>query len=253
MSWESFDVVRFDLEPLQGHTRAAELKSDYNLLIIGPRGCNVKPTHRKSWAGNLLMWSDLTLSPSFKVKWGQLNLKVIITRLLLVLEVCNVKPTYRKSWAGNLLMWSDLTLSPSFKVKRGQPNLKVLITYLLLILQVCNVKPTYRKSCAGHLLMWSDLTLGPFFKVKRWFTDFGELSFRWIQISIGSPMRGSSYNILVNNQSLLCGRQSCVSPGEDQWWRVEPSAGYCGGCGKYVYLCETRRRWRHQAGVLLPL
>ena len=59
----------------------------------------MKPTCRKSWTGNLLMWSDLTLSPSSKVKRGQPNLKVIITRLLLVLEVCNVKPTDRKSWA----------------------------------------------------------------------------------------------------------------------------------------------------------
>ena len=47
------------------------------------------------------------------------NLKVVITRLLLVLEVCNVKPTYKKSWAANLLMWSDLTLGPCFKVKQG--------------------------------------------------------------------------------------------------------------------------------------
>ena len=37
-----------------------------------------------------------------------------------------------------------------------------------------------------------DLTFGPSFKVKRWFTGFGELSFRWIQICIGSPMRRSS-------------------------------------------------------------
>ena len=29
-----------------------------------------KPTYRKSWAGNLLVWSDLTLDPSFKVKRG---------------------------------------------------------------------------------------------------------------------------------------------------------------------------------------
>ena len=28
----------------------------------------MKPTYRKSWAGNLLMWSDLTLGHSFKVK-----------------------------------------------------------------------------------------------------------------------------------------------------------------------------------------
>ena len=26
-----------------------------------------KQTHRKLWAGNLLVWSDLTLGPSFKV------------------------------------------------------------------------------------------------------------------------------------------------------------------------------------------
>ena len=102
-----------------------------------------------------------------------------------------MKPPYRKSWARNLLMWSDLTLSPSFKVKRGQPNLNGFITRLLLILEVCNVKPTFRILWAGNLLML-DLTFGPSFKVKRWFTGFGELSFRWIQIYIGSPMRRSS-------------------------------------------------------------
>ena len=62
---------------------------------------------------------DLTLGPSFKVKRGQPNLKVLITRLLLVLEVWDGKPANRKSWAGNLLVWSDLILGPSFKVKRG--------------------------------------------------------------------------------------------------------------------------------------
>ena len=62
MGWESFGVVGFDLGPLlQGQTRIAKLK-------------------------------------------------VLITRLLLVLEVWDGKPTYRKSWAGNLLVWSDLTL-----------------------------------------------------------------------------------------------------------------------------------------------
>ena len=28
----------------------------------------MKPTYRRSWVGNLLMFSDLTLGPSFKVK-----------------------------------------------------------------------------------------------------------------------------------------------------------------------------------------
>ena len=68
MGWESSGVVGFDLGPLlQSQMRTAELKSAYNSLIIGPDG---KPTYRKSWAGNLLAWSDLTLGPSFKVKRG---------------------------------------------------------------------------------------------------------------------------------------------------------------------------------------
>ena len=54
------------------------------------------------------MWFNLTLSTSFKVKQGQPNLKGLITRLLLILEVCNVKPTCSILWAGNLLL-SDLT------------------------------------------------------------------------------------------------------------------------------------------------
>ena len=93
---------------IQGHPRSAKVthiadfKSAYISLIIGPRVCNVKPTYRNSCAANLLMRSDLTLDPSFKVKRGWPNLKVLITRLLSVLEVWDGKPTYRKSWAGNL-------------------------------------------------------------------------------------------------------------------------------------------------------
>ena len=86
-------------------------------LLLVLEACNVKPPVWKSWAGNLLRWSDLTLSPSFKVKRGQPNLKGFITRLLLILEVCSVKPICRILWAGNLLM-SDLTFGPSCKVKR---------------------------------------------------------------------------------------------------------------------------------------
>ena len=38
MGWESFDVARFDLEPLlQGQTRTAKLKMVYNSFIIDPR------------------------------------------------------------------------------------------------------------------------------------------------------------------------------------------------------------------------
>ena len=53
------------------------------------------------------------------------------------------------------------------------------------------MKRTCRILWAGNLLSY--LTFGPSFKVKRWFTGFGELSFRWIQICIGSPIRGSSF------------------------------------------------------------
>ena len=79
----------------------------------------MKPTYRKSCAANLLMLSDLTLDPSFKVKRGEPKLNVLITHLLSILEVWDGKATYRKSWAGNILVWSDLILDPSFKVKRG--------------------------------------------------------------------------------------------------------------------------------------
>ena len=79
MGLESSDVVRFDLGPrLQGQTRTAKFKSAYNSLIIDLKGCNEKPTYRKLWVGNLLMWSHLTLDPSFKVK-RQPNLKMLIT------------------------------------------------------------------------------------------------------------------------------------------------------------------------------
>ena len=59
------------------------------------------------------------LGPYLQGQMRIAKLKVLITRLLLVLEVWDGKATYRKSRAGNLLMWSDLTLDPSFKVIRG--------------------------------------------------------------------------------------------------------------------------------------
>ena len=71
MGWESFGVVRFDLGPLlQGQTRIAKLKVLITHLLLVVQVWDDKPTYRKSWAGNLLMWSDLTLNLSFKVKRG---------------------------------------------------------------------------------------------------------------------------------------------------------------------------------------
>ena len=36
MGWESFRVVRFDLQPLQGQMIIGKPKSAYNSVIIGP-------------------------------------------------------------------------------------------------------------------------------------------------------------------------------------------------------------------------
>ena len=64
MGRESFDMVTLDLGPLlQGQTRIAKLKSAYNSLILVIQVWDSKPTYRKYWAKNLLMWSDLTLDP----------------------------------------------------------------------------------------------------------------------------------------------------------------------------------------------
>ena len=69
MSWESSDVVTFDLGPLlQGQTRIAALKVALTHLLLVLEVCTVKPTCKKTWARNLLMCSDLALGPSFKVR-----------------------------------------------------------------------------------------------------------------------------------------------------------------------------------------
>ena len=81
-------------------------------LLLVLEVCDGILTYRKSWAGNLLVLSDLTLGLFFKVKQGQPNIKVLISGLLLILELWDGKPTCRKSCAGNLLVWSDLTFGP---------------------------------------------------------------------------------------------------------------------------------------------
>ena len=64
MSWESFDVLRFDRGPSfkvkRGYPNLVMLIA-HLLLVL--EVCNVNPTYRKSWVRNLLMWSDLTLVP----------------------------------------------------------------------------------------------------------------------------------------------------------------------------------------------
>ena len=113
MGWESVNMVRFDLGTLlQGQMRIAKHKSAY---IIGPRGWNENQpieNHELEFFGVV----GFHLGPLLQGQMRIAKLKMLTTRLLLVLEVSNGKPTYRKSWAGNLLVWSDLTWDPSFKV-----------------------------------------------------------------------------------------------------------------------------------------
>ena len=71
MGWESSGVVGYDLGPLlQSQTSIAKLKSALTFLCLVLEVWDGKPTYRKSWAGNLLVWSDFTLGPSFKVNRG---------------------------------------------------------------------------------------------------------------------------------------------------------------------------------------
>ena len=69
MGSESSDVVRFDLgHLLQGQMRIAKFKSAHNSPIIGPRGLQCETNLQEIMGCESLMWLDLTLGPSFKVK-----------------------------------------------------------------------------------------------------------------------------------------------------------------------------------------
>ena len=69
---ESFAGFRYDLEPLsQGQMWFFIPIMVYISLVIGRGGFGcVKTTYWKSCAPNLLVGSDLTLDPSFKVECG---------------------------------------------------------------------------------------------------------------------------------------------------------------------------------------
>ena len=60
-----------DFGPLiQGQKRITKLKSVFTHLLLVLEVWDGKPAYRKSLAGNLLVWTELTLDPSFKVKRG---------------------------------------------------------------------------------------------------------------------------------------------------------------------------------------
>ena len=76
-------MVRFDLRPLvQCQMRVAKLKVLITHLLLVQEVWDGKPTNRKSLAGNLLVWTDLTLGPCFKVKRGEPKLNVLIAHLI---------------------------------------------------------------------------------------------------------------------------------------------------------------------------
>ena len=78
-----------------------------------------KPSYRKSWAGNLLVWSDLTFGPLLQGQIRTAKPKSGYNSLIIGPRGLDGKPTYRKSWAGNDFVWLDLTLDPFFKVVQG--------------------------------------------------------------------------------------------------------------------------------------
>ena len=81
-------------------------------------------------------------------------------------------------------------LEPLLQGQTGTAKLKRV--YNSFIIDPRGLKCETKILWAGNLLM-SDLTFGPSCEVKRWFTGFGELSFQWIQICIGSLMPRFSY------------------------------------------------------------
>ena len=84
MGWESFGVVGFDLGPLLlGQTKIAKLKVPINHLLLVLEVWYGKPSYRKSWAGNLLVWSDLTFGPLLQGQIRTAKLKSAYNSLII--------------------------------------------------------------------------------------------------------------------------------------------------------------------------
>ena len=78
---------------------------------------------RNHWLG-IYWFGQFDLGPLLPGQTKIAKLKVLITRVLLVLEVWDGKPTCRKSWAGILLVWSHLTFGPLLQGQFGISKLK---------------------------------------------------------------------------------------------------------------------------------
>ena len=92
----------------------AKFKSANNSLLIAPRvfGCQINLPEVMDQESSEVVRFDL--GPFLQGQIRVAKVKVLITRLLLLIQFWNAKPTYRKSWAGNLKMLSDLAFGPSF-------------------------------------------------------------------------------------------------------------------------------------------
>ena len=68
-------MVRLDLgHSLQGQMGSFTFEVDFSRLLLLLEVWDVHPTYRKSCAASLLEWLFLTSDPSFKVKWGVIDL-----------------------------------------------------------------------------------------------------------------------------------------------------------------------------------
>ena len=84
MRWESFGVDGFDLGPLlQGQTRIAKLKVPITRLLLVLEVWDGKPSYRKSFTGNLLVWSELTFGPLLPGQMRTAKLKSVYNSLII--------------------------------------------------------------------------------------------------------------------------------------------------------------------------
>ena len=144
----------------------------------------MKTTYRKTCAGNLLMWSDLTLGPLFKVKRQCPNLKVPLSHLLLVLLL----------------------------VKRGWPSLKVPISSLLLLPEVWDVKLTLNSTfllpggrlyhCSGLVCFTSHSTATVIIVIRSLWVE-AHISLYIKLINISNPADSKTYQTKMTDEWLF--------------------------------------------------
>ena len=101
-------------------------------LLLVLEVCDGKATYRKSWAGNLLVWMDLTHGPFLQGQARIAKLKSAYNSLIIGPRGLGFKPTYRKSWAGKFSGVVGFDLGP---ILQGQTRIaKLKSAYKSLII-----------------------------------------------------------------------------------------------------------------------